>query len=166
MTDWNIRLARPEDAEHIPAIEAAAARLFADIAGLKDMDPEDLCTVDQLTKFISKGHCLVAQIDDKVIGFLASQPFSRELHIWEMDVAPEHQRQGIGAALIRACQIDARNSGFSALTLTTFRDVPWNAPFYSQLGFSEIANIETYPRLEQVLTSEQESELPADRRCA
>jgi hypothetical protein len=25
---------------------------------------------------------------------------------------------------------------YPAVTLTTFRDVPWNAPFYTRLGFS------------------------------
>lgn len=130
------------------------------------MDPTDICEVDQLVGFIEKGHCLVAQSNGSVIGFLASQPFSRELHIWELDVAPDHQRCGIGAALLRASMIDARNSGFAALTLTTFRDVPWNAPFYAKLGFAEVLDIEAHTRLTEVLASEARNGLPAERRCA
>ena len=30
----------------------------------------------------------------------------------------------------------ARSHGYGAVTLTTYRDVPWNAPFYERLGFS------------------------------
>ncbi len=54
-------------------------------------------------------------------------------------MSPAFQQRGIGGGLMRACMIDARNSGFCALTLTTFRDVAWNAPFYSRLGFFEVA---------------------------
>ncbi len=30
----------------------------------------------------------------------------------------------------------ARQMGYPAVTLTTFREVPWNAPFYTRLGFA------------------------------
>ena len=32
----------------------------------------------------------------------------------------------------------ARASGLAAVTLTTFRDVPWNAPFYRRVGFEVV----------------------------
>jgi hypothetical protein len=33
----------------------------------------------------------------------------------------------------------ATGQGFDAVTLTTYRDVPWNAPFYARLGFVVVA---------------------------
>jgi GNAT superfamily N-acetyltransferase len=99
-------------------------------------------------------------------GFLVAQPFSRELHIWEMDVAPAFQRRGIGAGLVRAAQIDARNTGFKALTLTTFRDLAWNAPFYARLGFEEVTALDAHPRLAGELANEADDGLPPERRCA
>lgn len=166
MTDWSLRLARAEDAECLPPIERAAARLFASDPGLGNIDPDDVLTVDQHRNFISKGHCLVAAMGGRIVGFLSTQPFRRELHIWELSVHPDAQRLGIGAGLMRGCMIDARNAGFSALTLTTFRDISWNAPFYGRLGFAEIEDFAVHARLAATLEHEAEQGLPMERRCA
>ena len=77
---------------------------------------------------------------DEVIGFAAAAPSGRELHLRELGVARLWQRRRIGATLLEALAIDARNSGFKAIALTTWRDIAWNAPFYAAHGFVEIAN--------------------------
>lgn len=163
--EWSLRLARPEDAELMPAIEAAAGRKFLEIDGIGSAGSNTM-PVDRLQRYIRKGHCLVSFVDERLVGFLVNEPFSRELHIWEIDVDPDYQGRGIGAGLIRACQIDARNSGFSAITLTTFRDVPWNGPFYARLGFEEVTALDAHPRLAGELALEADHGLPVDRRCA
>jgi GNAT superfamily N-acetyltransferase len=56
-------------------------------------------------------------------------------HLWQLSVVPSFGRQGIGRALVQAVCDWASSKGYAAVTLTTFRDVPWNAPFYSRLGF-------------------------------
>jgi GNAT superfamily N-acetyltransferase len=150
----------------MPAIERAAAELFTPGVGLEGFDPDDTWEVPDLQRLIRRGHSLVAHVGEAMAGFLIAQPFSRELHIWEMDVAPAFQGQGIGAGLVRAAQIDARNTGFKALTLTTFRDLPWNAPFYARLGFEEVTALDAHPRLAGELANEVDDGLPADRRCA
>jgi GNAT superfamily N-acetyltransferase len=154
-----------EDADLMPAIEAAAGAKFSEMEGLGEAGSQTV-PVDRLKRYIRKGHCLVAHVADEMIGFLACEPFSRELHIWEMDVHPAHQGLGIGAGLLRACQIDARNVGFRALTLTTFRDVPWNGPFYARLGFEEVTALDAHPRLAGELAVEADHGLPPERRCA
>lgn len=166
MSDWSLRLARPDDAEQMPAIERAAAQLFRQVPGLSELDPDDIWEPQDLRRLIRKGHSLVAHVDQRMAGFLVNEPFQRELHIWEMDVHPDFQQRGVGAGLIRACQIDARNSGFTALTLTTFRDLPWNAPFYGRLGFEEVTALDAHPRLASELALEADNGLPAERRCA
>ena len=166
MSDWSLRLAKPDDADKMPAIEAAAGKLFASDPDLAKLDIfGDHWEPDELRKVIRRGHCLVSHIGEDMAGFLIAEPHKRELHIWEMDVHPRFQRRGIGAGLLRACQIDARNTGFRALTLTTFRDLAWNAPFYEGLGFVE-ADPESHPRLAGYLQQEAQDGLPRDRRCA
>lgn len=164
--EWHLRLARPEDADDWPAIERAAAELFRSDPDLADIDLDEVWEPSDLRRLIRKGHCLAAQLGERPIGFLASQPFGRELHIWEMSVHPDGQRSGIGSGLLRACLIDATNSGFKAVTLTTFRDVAWNAPFYVRLGFEEVTALDAHPRLAGELAVEADNGLPADRRCA
>ena len=172
---WAVRLAQAQAAEFFPAIELAASALFTDQDDLPDFDPNDLWTAEEHRKFIARGHCLTAistkseggkDDENRVIGFLASQPFGRELHIWEMDVLPEFQQQGIGEGLLRACIIDARNAGFAALTLTTFHDLNWNGPFYQRLGFVEVTDLDSHPRLKAELEDEHQHGLPCDRRYA
>jgi len=160
---WSLRLARAGDAEAMPALERAAAVAFASEPGI---DPTHTRSEADFARLIRKGHSLVAHVGEAMAGFLVAEPFSRELHIWEMDVAPAFQRRGIGAGLVRAAQIDARNTGFKALTLTTFRDLEWNAPFYARLGFEEVTAIDAHPRLGGELANEIDDGLPADRRCA
>jgi len=166
MTDWSLRLARLEDAEAMPAIEKAAGALFSEVEGLRGVAGTHTIPVERLQRYIRKGHCLVTHVGDVMTGFVVNEPFRRELHIWELDVHPDHQRKGIGAGLMRACMVDARNSGFKAVTLTTFRDVPWNAPFYAGLGFEEVSALDAHPRLAAELALEADHGLPVERRCA
>ena len=163
---WHLRLARPEDADDWPAIERAAGQLFRDVPDLAGIDFDHTWQTDDLRRLIRKGHCLTAHIDGRSIGFIATQPFQRELHVWELSVHPDAQQRGIGAGLMRACLIDAANAGFRAVTLTTFRDVPWNGPFYARLGFAEVNDPASHPRLAEMPSNEAASGLPAERRCA
>ena len=64
---------------------------------------------------------------------------------------------GIGAGLVRACGIDAANAGCECLTLTTFADVEWNAPFYARLGFERIEDLAAWPRLAETLAEVRDS---------
>ncbi|RZV31242.1 MAG: N-acetyltransferase [Sphingomonadaceae bacterium] len=166
MSDWSLRLARPDDALAWPAIERAAGEMFRDDPGLSEIDFDKSRDASDLRGLIRKGHCLAAHLGERPIGFLATEPFRRELHIWEVSVHPDGQRKGIGAGLIRACMVDARNSGFVALTLTTFRDIEWNGPFYQRLGFEEVTALDAHPRLASELALEADNGLPAERRCA
>ena len=166
MSDWSLRLARPSDADAMPAIEAAAGALFDTVEGLAEIAGRDTVSPERLQRYIRKGHSLVSHVGDRMAGFLANEPFRRELHLWELSVHPDFQRRGIGAGLLRACQIDARNSGFRAITLTTFRDVAWNAPFYARLGFEEVTALDAHPRLASELSLEADQGLPSERRCA
>ncbi len=161
--EWSLRLARPADADAMPAIERAAAVAFA---GEASIDITRTRAEADFARLIRKGHCLVAHVGEEMAGFLVAEPFRRELHIWEMDVHPRFQRRGIGAGLVRAAQIDARNTGFKALTLTTFRDLAWNGPFYARLGFEEVTAIDAHLRLSGELANEADDGLPMDRRFA
>ncbi|MEP0390985.1 GNAT family N-acetyltransferase [Erythrobacter sp.] len=164
--DWSLRLAQKDDAAFMPDIERAAGALFREVAGLASLADAGTLPVERLQRYIRKGHCLVAHSGERMIGFLVSEPFGRELHIWEVDVHPDFQGKGVGAGLLRACMIDARNSGFTALTLTTFRDVPWNGPFYERRGFEELAALDAHQRLANELALEADQGFPIERRCA
>ncbi len=115
-------------------------------------------------RLIRRGRSLVAHIGDRLAGLLVAQPFSRELHIWQLAVAPDGRGCGIGSGLVRAAQIDGRNTGTRALTLTTDRET--GAPFFARLGFEEVTALDAHIRLAGELANEIDDGLPADRRCA
>lgn len=71
----------------------------------------------------------------KPVGLALTQEVGSNLHILVLDVYPNSQRQGIGSALLKKIVELARNRSCRAVTLTTNRHVPWNAPWYEMLGF-------------------------------
>lgn len=93
---------------------------------------------DEHLRVIAAGVTFVAETAvGEVAGFAMFEPMDGEVHLLEIDVVPEHQRQGLARRLIAEGEEWARTQGFDAMTLTTYRDVPWNAPFYRKLGFTE-----------------------------
>jgi GNAT superfamily N-acetyltransferase len=75
------------------------------------------------------------------VGFVQVDELDGLAHVSELAVLPRWMGQGIGTALVeRACSWAAAN-GYPAITLTTYADVPWNAPFYANRGFVESTDL-------------------------
>jgi len=108
----------------------------------------------------------VATEADQPIGFASTEPFEDALHLWELAVRLDAQRRGAGRALVMAVAADARARRLPAVTLTTFRDISWNAPFYRRLGFAEVPWAEAGPRLAGLHDLEAERGLDVANRCA
>jgi GNAT superfamily N-acetyltransferase len=88
------------------------------------------------------------------------------IHIHEMSVSETFQGHGIGRALLEAAIEWAVIHHFAALTLTTFREVPWNATFYSQCGFEVLSVSGLDERLSGLLREEVEEGFAEGTRCA
>ena len=76
------------------------------------------------------------------------------------------QGQGTGRRLIEAAKDYARSSRLSFVTLTTFKNVPWNAPFYSRAGFETKATTDLDQRLAGILSEEYKHGFAPQSRCA
>ncbi len=165
MMQYAITTARPQDIPLIPAIELMAARLLAGHA------PESVLaeasSMTQLQQCFEHGHLWVALADDVAVGFAQVKLLEHDVaHLNEIDVHPEHGRRGLGTKLVMAVCDWAAASGFAAVTLTTFREVPWNMPFYARLGFAEIPSQELSEALHSVLQHEASRGLDPGRRVA
>jgi len=77
---------------------------------------------------------------DPAVGFVSVELADGEAHIAQLSVLPELGRQGIGRSLLDEAIRWALGQGLTGVTLTTFRDVPWNAPFYRRAGFFEVVD--------------------------
>jgi GNAT superfamily N-acetyltransferase len=71
-------------------------------------------------------------------GFAALDEVDGHAHLAELAVRPSHGRRGVGGQLLGGAWRWARGRGCSALTLTTFRDLPFNGPWYARHGFREL----------------------------
>ncbi len=86
------------------------------------------------------GFLLVVGAVGDPVGFVHVEVIDGFAHLAQLSVRPEAGRRGLGTALVRAAMREAYLLGFDRLSLTTFRDVPWNAAFYRSLGFAEEAH--------------------------
>jgi GNAT superfamily N-acetyltransferase len=163
-TDYEIRLARPEDVAQLPAIEAAAARQFRS-AGIEGAFLDDVRSQGELALAQREERLFVAAPrGGRPVGFALAVAYAGAPHLEELDVHPEHGRRGLGTALVREVADWARARGARGLTLSTFREVPWNAPFYARLGFRALSEAELTPALRALAAREAAAGLPVALR--
>ncbi|WP_411081278.1 GNAT family N-acetyltransferase [Streptomyces sp. cmx-18-6] len=134
-----IRSARRSDLPVLQDIERAAGEPFRTL-GMNAVADDDPPPLDLLENYRRAGRCWVAAdplsaAGDRPLGYMIADPVDGALHIEQISVDPVAARRGIGRALIAHLASLATGQGFPALTLTTFTDVPWNAPYYTRIGF-------------------------------
>ncbi len=115
--------------ERIAEVSAAAGELFAEFGVALPPD-------DAVSTLLAARAVLVE--GEPVHGFAALGVVDGHAHLEELGVHPDHGRRGVGALLLRASLEWAARRGFTALTLTTFRDLPFNGPWYARHGFTEL----------------------------
>ncbi|MHB9003915.1 MAG: GNAT family N-acetyltransferase [Coriobacteriia bacterium] len=153
----------PAAVEHVPVlpvIERSAASLFGDdfpAELLEVTTPESTLVAAQAdgTLWVAVGP------DDEPVGFARVVIRADRVHLAELDVLPAHGRRGVGTALVQAVEAWARSCGYSEITLTTYRDLPWNAPFYARLGFAVIPEVDWDADLQRRF--EEEAGLDSER---
>ncbi|MFO2462445.1 GNAT family N-acetyltransferase [Pseudomonas sp. 15FMM2] len=162
-----IRLAIPCDAVYLPAIERSAAQLFRAVDGLHWLADADVMTVERHRQLIALSTCWVASdASGQLLGFISVQRYGDDLHIHELSVKQSMQGQGVGRRLIEAVMNEVRSQRLRAVTLSTFNDVPWNAPFYQRLGFERDSLARPDPRLAAILRDEYAHGFAPGSRCA
>lgn len=159
-----IRAARADEVEAIQRIEAEAAKRFWGL-GLIDHALGDVTPAQDLLAAIAEGRVWVVAVDDVAVGYAAATAEDGFAYLQEMDVLPEFGRRGFGRQLVEHVCGWARGAGYDTLLLTTFRDVPWNGPFYERLGFELVDRTEWTPAMARICRHEEEEmRLPwADR---
>jgi GNAT superfamily N-acetyltransferase len=152
-----IRPPRRDELDALREIERDAGRAFAAI-GEPGVATDEPPTVAELERFRAEGRAWVAVDDgDRPVAYLLSAVVDGCAHVEQVSVASTHARRGLGAALIDHLAAIAAADGLRALTLTTFRDVPWNAPYYRRLGFAVVEPADYGPQLAALVARESAS---------
>lgn len=137
--NYRIRERRPSDDAALVAVENRAAELFR-AHGHPEISDAPIPDVAFIRAMMAGCDVWVAvDATDSPVGFAVAQPVAGWYHLKELSVDPGHGRHGIGTELVSTVLSAANQRGFPAVSLTTYREVPFNAPFYRRLGFTELA---------------------------
>ncbi|WP_436770975.1 GNAT family N-acetyltransferase [Yinghuangia sp. YIM S09857] len=149
-----IRAAVAAELPALQDIEIAAGLCFRDV-GMPEIAGDEPLPVGELDAYRADGHAWVAvDADDRPGAYLIAKPVDGNLHVEQVSVHPDHARRGVGRALIDHAAEHAAEHGMPALTLTTFTEVPWNAPYYARIGFSVLDEADAGPGLRAVRVAE------------
>lgn len=160
-----IRPGRSDDISTLQAIERDAAQVFRSI-GYDFCAGETAVAEEDHERVLAEGAVFVAEYDAVVAGFILIWPIDGHAHIAEISVAQAHQKRGIGRKLIATAENWAREAGFNTVTLTTFRDVAWSAPFYASLGYREFVSGPYDPGITAIQAEERASDFSDKPRIA
>jgi len=162
-----VRLATNSDCILLPAIERSAGRRFAEI-GMEDVSIEPLPEAKAW-----EPHCASSSLwvsvdrQDQPFGFLAAGVHDDLLFVYQLAVAYERQRQGVGHALLARAEAGAQALGLDQVFLTTFCDVPFNGPYYQRQGYRTVDAADLPRALQPVMDAEHRRwSGPGWRRCA
>ncbi|MEO3853646.1 GNAT family N-acetyltransferase [Acrocarpospora sp. B8E8] len=150
-----IRWAKVGDLAGLVGVELAADGMFAEV-GITF--PAGTTMIEGCTE---PGRVIVA--GRPAVGFALVGWVDGVVHLDQLAVRPEDGGRGIGGALLQAvCEHAAAVS--DAVTLTTFRDVPWNAPWYARRGFAVLEAERWGPEMARLVAYERESGIAVEPR--
>ena len=176
-----IRRAELRDLPRLRQVERAAGAVFRDVGMAAVADDEPPAPAD-LRDHQVHGRAWVATADDGTadvttdvttdvdpdvaVAYLLLDVVDGAAHVEQVSVHPAWARRGLGRRLIETAAAWAAGRGLTAVTLTTFAEVPWNAPYYARLGFSVLPESELGPGLRAVRRRERDLGLDAWPRVA
>lgn len=163
-SNYKIRFARAEELPLLAQIERSAAVLFLNTpyAFLANDEPLALNFIQQ--RFQANQVWVALDSQNGVVGFAITREVDDTIYLQEVDVDPKHGRRGLGSALVETVCDWAQLQGYGKISLSTFRNLPWNAPFYSKLGFLIFDESKLTIGLQQIRLQELEAGLPISAR--
>ncbi|CAM5433098.1 GNAT family N-acetyltransferase [Streptomyces griseomycini] len=146
----DIRSPRVNELPVLQDIERAAGQRFHDI-GMREIADDGPLPLGELVRYQQSGLAWVAvDAADVPIAYLIADRVDGGIHVEQVSVLPDSARRGIGKSLLDHLADHAQSEQAPALTLTTFSEVPWNAPYYSCCGFRVLADSMLTPGLRKI----------------
>ena len=135
----SVRRAGTDDIPQLLGMQVAAATRFARLGLISTPDgmPEAI-PVDAFQQAALRNLLFIAEYNHSGVGFALCSIERPDLYLDQVSVTPAAERKGAGTTLLDAVSAEASRRGLWGVSLSTFRDVPWNAPFFAKRGFQEI----------------------------
>jgi GNAT superfamily N-acetyltransferase len=164
-----VRTATAADIPAVRDLERRAGEPFRAI-GLPTIADDEPPAVADLVAAVDRGRITVIDGtgagEPDLVAWLWLSEADGDLFIEQVSVDPSCRGRRLGTALIGHAVNLARAAGRPGVGLTTFRTVPWNAPLYRRLGFSELTDDELGPDLRQIRDAERAAGLDVAPRVA
>lgn len=149
-----IRSGTQDDLPHLAGVERDAAQLYATV-GYDYCVDGPVRDREECERALNDGAVFVAvSPKDEIAGFALAWRVDRAAHLLELGVSQQYQGHGFGRRLVARTEDWARQDGRREITLTTYRDVPWNAPFYNRLGYQIFEPEDFRPGLREIQADE------------
>lgn len=163
MTAYRIARGTPSNAPRLRQIEIAAGARFRAV-GMEEIAEGEPTPGTILEERAKAGRlCIALAASGEVAGFLIWSPKDGLAYIEEVSVHPDHAGHRLAARLIDELANEVRGH-MPALSLATFRDVPWNAPYYARVGFVEMPQDKVGPAHQESWLHQAENGLDMSRR--
>lgn len=167
---YRIRQARPDELHLLAEIDIAADRRFEATPYAAAVATYPPLQVPELAAMQDAWRLWVATDSGGVPAGFAHTLLDPDsvLHLAQVSVHPDHAGHRLTRRIVDALIRYHKGRGIGEITLTTFRDVPWNAPYYVRLGFIEIpdAEADADPNLGPRLRDQIAHGLPRECRMA
>jgi GNAT superfamily N-acetyltransferase len=162
--DVMIRPPRPDELPRLQEIEILAGKLFLEV-GMPEVAGDEPDSLEALEAFRRDGRAWVL-VDgaDRPVGYALALVVDGGGHLQQVSVVPATGRQGLGRRLVERVCHWAKDEGYPWVTLSTFKDVPWNGPFYARCGFVPVPEAELGPGLRRLREAERQAGLDVERR--
>ncbi|WP_212908342.1 GNAT family N-acetyltransferase [Streptomyces sp. TS71-3] len=145
-----IRAVHLDELPVLQDIERAAGQCFRDVSMTEIAEDEPL-PLGELARYHRAGLAwIVADEADAPVAYLIADRVDGNLHIEQVSVHPDSAHRGLGRSLLDHLAAHATSEGVPALTLTTFAQVPWNAPYYARCGFQLMDDSSLAPGLRKI----------------
>jgi len=142
----SIRAGTADDFALLPDLEARSDQSYLTLPGFGAL-LDEINITDDAGPDTEPGTLLFIAESDAPIGFVYAYDTDDCTFISQIAVVPEAQKHGAGTALLQAIANAAQQAGKRGVTLMTYRDVPWNAPFYAKRGYNVLTPAEMGPEL-------------------
>jgi ribosomal protein S18 acetylase RimI-like enzyme len=163
--NYNIRHATEKDLSALCDIEHESDKIFS-IYHIPAITLSPKNPVSYWFPYLGHATLRIAISDTKILGFYLVTEIDGQAYLKQISVRPDHHQKGIGKALLQDAFLQAQQRGYIAMTLTTYRDIPFNAPLYQKYGFIAFVPDHTWPELSHIRKDEQSSDLEIRKRCA
>ncbi len=162
---YSITAAEQDDIPALIAVDKAASTLFAPTGLLQPEALEDHVPAHVFEIESQNFNVFVARNQHGwPIGFALIGLRGNGLYLDQVSVHPDYGRKGIGRALMIRVLTEAENRKLPHVSLSTFKSVPWNGPFYASIGIREIPHDKLEPYMREIEDA-QRSLMDVSERC-